>query len=57
MPEMRFHPSGAILFHQTPQEKQVTAMKKELQKELEEIKSLKAELQKLLKEQEERSNG
>lgn len=50
MPDMKIHhESGAILFHLTPQEQQVEDMKKELQKELEEVKALKAELKELQK--------
>lgn len=51
MPDMKVCPnSGAILFHLTPQERQVEDMRKQLQKELEEVRALKEELQKVLKQ-------
>ena len=49
MPTVKVHPpSGGILFHQTPEERKVNAMKKELKKELSEIKELKRELKKII---------
>lgn len=52
MPDMKIHkPSGGILFHLTPQERQLEDMKKALQKELSEVQALKEELQKLIEQQ------
>lgn len=49
MPIMRVHPSsGGILFHQTPEERKINAMKKELQKELKEVRKLRTELKELI---------
>lgn len=50
MPDMKIHPSGAILFHLTPQERQLEDMKKALQKELDEVQALKEELRNLIEQ-------
>lgn len=50
MPKMVKHPSGAILFKMTPQEREAHELKINLQKEYEEIKKMKAELSKELDE-------
>lgn len=51
MPDMKICPnSGGILFHQTPEEKQFSDMRIELQKELEATKNLRKELEQLIKQ-------